>query len=52
MVIPGQVAEITVEVGGPTEHGIVCHEYCGSGHHDMEGLLRVVPQEEFEGGNQ
>jgi cytochrome c oxidase subunit 2 len=52
MAIPGQVAEITVDVGEPREYGIVCHEYCGSGHHDMEGLLRVVPQEEFEGGSQ
>lgn len=48
MVIPGQVAELTFETGDPAEYGIVCHEYCGSGHHGMEGLLRVVPQSDFQ----
>ncbi|MFD1644301.1 cytochrome c oxidase subunit II [Haloarchaeobius litoreus] len=55
MVIPGEVAEITVEVNEPNEYGIVCHEYCGSGHHTMEGLLRVVPEGEYnasDGGSQ
>ena len=48
MVIPGQVAELTFETGDPQTYGVVCHEYCGSGHHDMEGLLRVVPRSEFQ----
>jgi len=52
MVIPGEVAELTVEVNEPNEYGIICHEYCGSGHHDMEGLLRVVPEDEYDGGDQ
>ncbi|QCC51664.1 cytochrome c oxidase subunit II [Halapricum salinum] len=51
MVIPGEVAELTVEVNEPNEYGIICHEYCGSGHHDMEGLLRVVPEDEYDGGD-
>jgi len=51
MVIPGEVAELTVEVNEPKEYGIICHEYCGSGHHDMEGLLRVVPEDEYDGGD-
>ena len=51
MVIPGEVAELTVEVDEPGEYGIVCHEYCGSGHHGMEGLLKVVPEDEYEGGD-
>ena len=50
MVIPGQVADITVETDDPAEYGIVCHEYCGSGHHTMEGLLRVVPEDQFGTG--
>jgi cytochrome c oxidase subunit 2 len=48
MVIPGQIAELTFDTGEPAEYGVVCHEYCGSGHHDMEALLRVVPQDEFQ----
>ena len=48
MVIPGEVAKITVETDEPREFGIVCNEYCGAAHHAMEGKLHVVPQEEFE----
>jgi cytochrome c oxidase subunit 2 len=52
MVIPGQVATITVEFDEPAEYGVLCNEYCGSGHHDMEGKLIVVPEDEYEGGSQ
>jgi cytochrome c oxidase subunit 2 len=48
MVVPGEVSEITVEVGEPQEYGLLCNEYCGAGHHAMEGKLHVVSQEEFE----
>jgi len=48
MVVPGEVAEITVEVDEPSEYGIVCNEYCGPGHHVMEGTLEVVSQSEYE----
>ncbi|OYR53800.1 MULTISPECIES: cytochrome c oxidase subunit II [Halorubrum] len=48
MVVPGEVSEITVEVGEPQEYGLLCNEYCGAGHHAMEGKLHVVPREEFE----
>jgi cytochrome c oxidase subunit 2 len=51
MVIPGEVAELTVEVDEPRKYGVICHEYCGSAHHGMEGLLRVVPEDEYEGGD-
>ncbi|MEF8886230.1 MAG: cytochrome c oxidase subunit II [Haloarculaceae archaeon] len=49
MVVPGEVSELTVEVGEPAEYGIVCNEYCGSGHHTMEGLMQVVPPGEYNG---
>jgi cytochrome c oxidase subunit 2 len=52
MVIPGEVAEITIEVEEPQEYGIVCHEYCGQGHHDMAGVLAVVPEDEYNGSAQ
>jgi cytochrome c oxidase subunit 2 len=47
MVIPGQVAQMTVEFDEPGEYGMVCHEYCGAAHHTMAGKVRVVPQSEF-----
>ena len=49
MVIPGQVAKVTVEFEDPGEYGIVCNEYCGNGHHSMEGKVVVVPQSQYEG---
>jgi len=49
MVIPGQVAKITVDFDEPAEYGIICNEYCGQGHHDMEGKLVVVPEDEYGG---
>ena len=48
MVIPGEVSEVTVETSGPEEYGIVCNEYCGAGHHVMQGSLEVVSQSEFD----
>lgn len=48
MIIPGEIATITVETEEPGQYGIVCSEYCGSGHHDMEASLIVTPQDEFE----
>jgi cytochrome c oxidase subunit 2 len=51
MVIPGQVTKITVEFERAREYGIVCNEYCGAGHHAMEGRLVVVPADEFDGGS-
>ncbi len=49
MVIPGEVAVLTVQFDEPGEYGIVCNEYCGAGHHGMEGILQVVPADEWEG---
>jgi cytochrome c oxidase subunit 2 len=48
MAVPGQVSEVTVRFDEPGEHGIVCHEYCGAGHHTMAGQLVVVPQDEYD----
>lgn len=52
MVIPGEVATLTVEADEPGEYGIICNEYCGAGHHDMEALFVVQPEDEFEGDGQ
>lgn len=50
MVIPGQIAEFSVTFDETAEYGLLCHEYCGSGHHTMAGKVVVVEQSEFEGG--
>jgi cytochrome c oxidase subunit 2 len=47
MAIPGQISEMKVRFDEPGTYGIVCHEYCGAGHHDMEGRIEVVPQSQF-----
>jgi len=47
MAVPGQVAEITVRFDEPAEYGIVCHEYCGAGHHEMGGSVEVVPKSNY-----
>ncbi|NGM68210.1 cytochrome C oxidase subunit II [Natronolimnobius sp. AArcel1] len=48
MAIPGEVAEMTVEFDDPQEYGVVCNEYCGPDHHNMEGQLHVVPEDDFD----
>ncbi len=48
MVIPGEVSTMTAEFDEPGEYGVICNEYCGGGHHDMEGQLHVVPEDEFD----
>ncbi|WP_255149872.1 cytochrome c oxidase subunit II [Halorarius halobius] len=47
MVIPGQVAEFKTRFDEPGTYGIVCHEYCGAGHHTMAGTIEVVPADEY-----
>ncbi|AFZ71313.1 cytochrome c oxidase subunit II [Natronobacterium gregoryi] len=48
MVIPGEVSTLTVEFDDPGEYGVICNEYCGSGHHDMEAQLFVLEDGEFD----
>ncbi|MFB6105962.1 MAG: cytochrome c oxidase subunit II [Halobacteriaceae archaeon] len=47
MAIPGQVSTMTVRFDRPAQYGLLCNEYCGTGHHTMSGSLQVVPQSEF-----
>jgi cytochrome c oxidase subunit 2 len=44
MVIPGYVTEFTITFDTPGEYLMVCHEYCGLLHHEMQGT--VVVEEE------
>ena len=41
MLIPGQVAQNTYRFDHPGEYLMVCHEYCGAGHHFMFGKVVV-----------
>ena len=41
MVIPGYVTEMTVTFQRPGEYLLLCNEYCGLAHHQMQGRLIV-----------
>jgi cytochrome c oxidase subunit II len=41
MVVPGQISKMTVTFDKPGEYLLVCHEYCGGGHHAMSGKIIV-----------
>lgn len=46
MLIPGQVSQQTSVFDRPGQYGILCHEYCGSGHQGMWMVLEVYPADE------
>ncbi|HEX6927271.1 MAG TPA: cytochrome c oxidase subunit II [Longimicrobiaceae bacterium] len=41
MLIPGQISRNTYRFSEPGEHLLLCHEYCGLGHHVMYGRVLV-----------
>ena len=41
MLIPGQIGKITHTFREPGEYLLICHEYCGAGHHTMSGKVIV-----------
>lgn len=43
MLIPGQISRNTHTFDEPGEYLIICHEYCGLGHHLMSGKVIVEP---------
>lgn len=45
-VLPGHVSEVTQEFSAPGRYLILCHEYCGSGHHFMTSHIRVLKEGE------
>ena len=48
MVVPGEVSTMTAVFDEPGEYGILCNEYCGPEHHEMEGRLVVHDADEFD----
>ncbi|MFB6166251.1 MAG: cytochrome c oxidase subunit II [Haloarculaceae archaeon] len=49
MLVPGQVTKFTTTFDHPTTYGVVCNEYCGASHQNMEGQLVVVPPSALSG---
>jgi cytochrome c oxidase subunit II len=41
MLIPGQISQMTTRFPAKEEHLLICHEYCGLGHHRMFGKVIV-----------
>ena len=41
MIIPGYVTEFTITFPRAGEYLMMCHEYCGTLHHEMQGLVIV-----------
>lgn len=41
MLIPGQISRLTYTFREPGTHLLICHEYCGLGHHTMYGKVIV-----------
>jgi cytochrome c oxidase subunit 2 len=42
-VAPGYVSEATASFAEPGRYLVVCNEYCGLGHHNMQATLIVEP---------
>lgn len=43
MAVPGAINKVTVQFNDYGTYRIVCHEYCGAGHHNMMGKVMVMP---------
>jgi cytochrome c oxidase subunit 2 len=41
-IIPGQIVDVPMTPTKPGEFTFLCDVFCGSGHENMEGTLRVV----------
>lgn len=46
MLIPGEISRQTARFERTGEYHMICHEYCGSGHHTMSGTIIVAETEE------
>ena len=42
MIVPGYVSQLTTTFQHPGEYLLLCHEYCGLGHHMMQGKVIVT----------
>ncbi|MFL5379864.1 MAG: cytochrome c oxidase subunit II [Myxococcales bacterium] len=42
MAIPNAVNYAQARFDAPGKYQVICHEFCGSGHHDMVGIIEVT----------
>jgi cytochrome c oxidase subunit 2 len=42
MIVPGQISRVSATFDEPGEYLVLCHEYCGAGHHVMYGKVVVT----------
>ena len=47
MLIPGQISRNSYTFDEPGEYLLICHEYCGLGHHTMAGRVIVEASTAF-----
>ena len=50
MVVPGYVSQVHTVLRKTGDLLMPCHEYCGLGHSEMSGTIRVVPSAQFKPG--
>lgn len=43
MAIPNTVNYAQARFDRPGKYQVICHEFCGAGHHDMVGVVEVTP---------
>jgi cytochrome c oxidase subunit 2 len=43
MLVPGYISQFTTVFDTPGDYLLVCHEFCGNGHHAMHGRVIVDP---------
>lgn len=51
-VLPGEVSTVRYTFKKAGEYRIICNQYCGIGHQNMFGTVKVVEPEEFAALNQ
>jgi len=55
MAVPGVITQAMVEFNRPGSYPIVCNEFCGIGHQEMNGIIEVdatIDKPEIRGGYQ
>jgi len=50
MVVPGYVSQVRTVFSQTGDHLMPCHEFCGLGHSQMMGEVRVVKAQDFRPG--
>jgi cytochrome c oxidase subunit 2 len=43
MIVPGYISQFTTTFDKPGDYLVMCHEFCGNGHHAMHGRIIVDP---------